>query len=182
MSAIANIIDVSRKQIPLRFGQHSSLLDEESCLQESEINVLISRWKMTRALCPVGKEQWCNVWISGKHLESFITQHVSNCSKNNQEKCADGREVRSTRFEESEGFAESRSNEAFIRMRKSEPDLKSPYAVAKIDSVLNTITVSTFADSNAFAFVNSKIMNATAFQKNAFACIIKYFISVRKVL
>jgi hypothetical protein len=48
--------------------------------------------------------------------------------------------------------------------------LKSPYAVAKIERVRKTITVSTFADSRALAFVNNRTMNATAFQKKALAC------------
>ncbi len=48
--------------------------------------------------------------------------------------------------------------------------LKSAYAVAKMDKVRNTITVSTFADPSAFAFVYNKIINPIAFQKNTRAC------------
>mmetsp|Transcript_59077 Transcript_59077/g.140535 ORF Transcript_59077/g.140535 Transcript_59077/m.140535 type:complete len:210 (-) Transcript_59077:103-732(-) len=45
--------------------------------------------------------------------------------------------------------------------------LMSPYAVTKIDSVRNTITVSTLAEARALALVKRRHMNATAFQKNA---------------
>ena len=48
--------------------------------------------------------------------------------------------------------------------------LKSAYAVAKMDKVRNTITVSTFADPSALAFVYSKTINPIAFQKNTRAC------------